>query len=94
MTSDSRASLAFAFYAYTPPFRCRSPTTQSLLNETSSNPNTLPQIAANAQLQASSAVNCPSYTSKRRRDDTPCGHVVKKRRNCFKLDTDWEMIDA
>lgn len=82
MTNSSRASLAFAFYAYTSPFQfapADKPSTTTI---------TLLQIANDAQ------VNCHSYVPKRKRDDSLFCEVPKKRRSAVHMDHDWEMIDV
>jgi hypothetical protein len=94
MASASRASLAFAFYAYTPLFRNAPARTQPLLNEASIATITLPQNAGNAQLQSWSTANYSSYAPKRKREDSCFGEMIKKRRNGLHMDNEWEMIDA
>lgn len=94
MTSASRASLAFAFYAYTPLFQHARASTQPLMNEASITTTTLPQTAGDAQLQSMSTTNCASYAPKRKREESHFGEMIKKRRNGLHMDNDWEMIDA
>jgi hypothetical protein len=82
MTNSSRASLAFAFYAYTPLFQ------YAPADKPSTTTITLPQIANDA------GVNCHSYVPKRKREDSPFWEVTKKRRSAMHMDHDWEMIDV
>lgn len=94
MISDSKASLAYAFYAYIPPFRIVPASNQPLLNEASNKTITLQQIVKDAHLQSLPTANCPSSTLKRKREDNTFHDAMRKRRNFMHMNTDWEMIDV
>jgi hypothetical protein len=94
MTSSSRASLAFAFYAYIPAVKIAYQHT-SQLSETPAISFPKSQISSHVQPQNLPKPNYSSYAAtKRKREDSPFCEMIKKQRNAIIADNDWEMRDA
>jgi hypothetical protein len=94
MASSSRASLAFAFYAYSHPFCFAHSNAQPQSDEAPTNPTTQPHPTDVAQVPSQSKANCPSYTPKRKREDSAVCELIKRRRHAMNMDNDWEMVDV